>query len=373
MDQTTQRTLIYGATAIVVGYAAYQIYMSMSATTPASSNTTTSSQSYSGPSSTKATPTPKKPEFTPKGDPMHWSEDDMKKFLSSRNLGVGLEHASKHELQAMVESKLHEPGNTSFDDPQEWSTEEMKDFLRAQGHQLRQSRTPKPVRMFLDAWINYFRLSNSSRITGLSIHDPFAIAGIIMLLFLIPTALVLLTVTARRSAESIWDGLRTDARYRELQRSARRSRRDADIVNESAARNSHRSNRATRGTLRVSFMLPGIAETPGMPQTPATLRLPETPRTPYNSCTPSEAAPFLSEVSDTPSPPVDRPSVSRLATPSSSDHRSPAEYDFTDVYERYHATQRPPQLNVTLEEAESRRRWTCEFQEELRVTAMDMV
>jgi len=31
----------------------------------------------------------------------------------------------------MVESKLHEPGNTSFDDPQEWSTEELKDFLRA--------------------------------------------------------------------------------------------------------------------------------------------------------------------------------------------------------------------------------------------------
>jgi len=61
------QTLIYGATAIVVGYAAYQIYMSMSATTPASSNTTTSSQSYSGPSSTKATPTPKKPEYMPKG------------------------------------------------------------------------------------------------------------------------------------------------------------------------------------------------------------------------------------------------------------------------------------------------------------------
>ncbi|KAK0265368.1 hypothetical protein LTR35_017112 [Friedmanniomyces endolithicus] len=226
--------------------------------------------------------------------------------------------------------------------------------------------------MFLDAWINYFRFSNSSRITGLSIHDPFAIAGIIMLLFLIPTALILLTVTARRSAESIWDGLRTDARYRELQRAARRLRRDADIANESAARNSHR-NRATRGTLRVSFMLPGITETPGMPQTSATLRLPATPRTPYDSCTLSEAAPFLSEVSDTPSPPVDRPSVLRSPTPSPSDHRLPAESDFTEVYERCHATQRPPQLNVTLEEAESRRRWTCEFQEELRVTAMNMV
>jgi len=56
--------------------------------------------------------------------------------VAKRNLGVGLEHASKHELQAMVESKLHEPGNTSFDDPQEWSTEEMKDFLRAVSHSL---------------------------------------------------------------------------------------------------------------------------------------------------------------------------------------------------------------------------------------------
>ncbi|KAK1809775.1 hypothetical protein LTR12_015876 [Friedmanniomyces endolithicus] len=323
----TLQTLIYGATAIVVGYAAYQIYMSMSATTSASSNTTTSSPSYSGPSSTKATPTPKKPEFTPKGDPMHWSEDDMKKFLSSRNLGVGLEHASKHELQAMVESKLHEPGNTSFDDPQEWSTEELKDFLRA----LRRSVTLKPRRIFLDAWINYFRFSNSSRITGLSIHDPFAIAGIIMLLFLIPTALILLTVTARRSEECIWDGLRTDARYRELQRAARRAMARSNGANQSTARHSHRSDRATRGTLRVSFMLPGIAETPGMPQTPAPLRFPETPPTSHTPCKAPKTAPFLPKVSNPPSPPAERPGVSFLATPLSSDLPSPAGYDFTDV------------------------------------------
>ncbi|TKA82742.1 hypothetical protein B0A55_01080 [Friedmanniomyces simplex] len=125
MDQSTQRTLIYGATAVVVGYAAYQIYMSMSASGSAS---TSNSQSYSG---SRAAPAPKKPAYTPKGDPESWSEDDMKKYLTSRNLGMGLDHASKHELLAMVESKMHEPTSTGFDDPEEWSAEEMKEFLRS--------------------------------------------------------------------------------------------------------------------------------------------------------------------------------------------------------------------------------------------------
>ena len=49
---------------------------------------------------------------------------------------MGLEHASKHELQAMVESKLNEPTSTGFDDPQEWSAEDMKDYLNHVGPDL---------------------------------------------------------------------------------------------------------------------------------------------------------------------------------------------------------------------------------------------
>ncbi|TKA82744.1 hypothetical protein B0A55_01082 [Friedmanniomyces simplex] len=228
--------------------------------------------------------------------------------------------------------------------------------------------------MFLDSWINYFRLSNSSRITGLSIHDPFAVAGFIMLLFLIPIALILLTVTARRSAESVWDGLRTDARFRGLRRSARRSMADANFANHSTARHSHRSDRATGGTLRVGFMLPEIPETPRTPRTADVQRVPETtPRTPYTPSTPSDTTLLLTGNPSAPSPPIGRPRVSLVPTPRLSDLPLPANYDFADVYERHRAMQRPPHLDISLEEADSKRRWTCEFQEELRVTAVEMV
>jgi len=53
----------------------------------------------------------------------------MKKFLSSRNMGVG-HNPSKEELLAMVESKLNEPTSTGFDDPREWSVEDLRQYLR---------------------------------------------------------------------------------------------------------------------------------------------------------------------------------------------------------------------------------------------------
>ncbi|KAK5677563.1 hypothetical protein LTS10_010135 [Elasticomyces elasticus] len=239
--------------------------------------------------------------------------------------------------------------------------------------------------MFLDSFINYLKPSNASRITGLSIHDPFALAGFIMLLFLIPIALILLTVTARRSAESVWDGLTIDARFRDLRRSARRSMADAP---RSAARQSYRSNRATRGTQRVSFMLPGIPESPRTPRTPGstapqriaqTVSTPRTPATPYTPSTPhtpgqvTDTTPFLEHSPGPPTPPTDRPRVSIKPTPRLSDLPLRANYDFTDVYERHRATQQPPRINVLLEEDESKRRWTSEFQDELRMTAREMV
>jgi len=53
-------------------------------------------------------------------------------------------HSSKHELLAMVESKLNEPTSTGFDDPREWSDEELRDYLQSVsdllfGHLLGQS------------------------------------------------------------------------------------------------------------------------------------------------------------------------------------------------------------------------------------------
>ncbi|KAK4888157.1 hypothetical protein LTR27_012914 [Elasticomyces elasticus] len=245
--------------------------------------------------------------------------------------------------------------------------------------------------MFLDSFINYLKPSNASRITGLSIHDPFAIAGFIMLLFLIPIALILLTVTARRSVESIWDGLTIDARFRDLRRSARRSMADANSLPRSTARQSYRSNRATRGTQRVSFMLPGIPESPRTPRTPGLTASPQrprtvsTPRTPATPCTPStpstphtpgqvpDTTPFLEHTPSPPTPPTDRPRVSIKPTPRLSDLPLRANYGFTDVYARHQATQQPPRINVLLEDAESKRRWTSEFQDELRMTAREMV
>ncbi|KAK3114967.1 hypothetical protein LTR53_006146 [Teratosphaeriaceae sp. CCFEE 6253] len=127
MDQSTQRNLLYAGAAIILGYAAYQVYVTSTASSTSSSSPVASSSQSTGDAA------PKKSAYTPRGNPMSWSEDDMKKFLNSRNLGVGLEHASRHELQAMVESKLHEPTSTGFDDPEEWSSEEMKDYLKKNG------------------------------------------------------------------------------------------------------------------------------------------------------------------------------------------------------------------------------------------------
>ncbi|KAK4553373.1 hypothetical protein LTR86_009674 [Recurvomyces mirabilis] len=127
----TCQTLIYGAVAIALGFAAYQVYTSMSATS--SPATTSSPSSTSSKRSPLAAAAPKKPAYTPQGDPQSWSVDDMKKFLNTRNMGGEkfLKDSSKNELLAMVESKIHEPGNTDFSDPQEWSVEDMKTYLKA--------------------------------------------------------------------------------------------------------------------------------------------------------------------------------------------------------------------------------------------------
>ncbi|KAK5111527.1 hypothetical protein LTR62_004822 [Meristemomyces frigidus] len=136
MDPNTQRNIIYGVCAVAAGFAAYQVYVNMTASqaTSAPSFTPSSSAKPSASRSAPAAAAPKKPAYTPKGEPESWSEEDMKKFLTSRNLATGHgSHPARNELLAMVESKLHEPTSTGFSDPEEWSAEDMREYLQAHG------------------------------------------------------------------------------------------------------------------------------------------------------------------------------------------------------------------------------------------------
>lgn len=114
MDPQIQRYLTYGALAVAAAATGYYVYTNMSATSSPSSTTSSSSKR-----SPLASITPKKPAYTPQGEPMSWSEEDMRKYLNTRNMGSGsfLRDSSRNELLAMVESKIHEPGNTDFSDP----------------------------------------------------------------------------------------------------------------------------------------------------------------------------------------------------------------------------------------------------------------
>ncbi|KAF2023713.1 hypothetical protein EK21DRAFT_118505 [Setomelanomma holmii] len=71
----------------------------------------------------------RKHHFELKGKPNTWSEDDMKKYLTTRDMAVGHD-PSMEELRAMVLSKMNEPKSTGFDDPRQWSEQDMKDFLK---------------------------------------------------------------------------------------------------------------------------------------------------------------------------------------------------------------------------------------------------
>lgn len=190
--------------------------------------------------------------------------------------------------------------------------------------------------MFLDGWIQYFNLHNGHRITGLSAHDPFAVFGFILLLLIVPTAIILLTVVARRSVHSIFDSVRYESRYQHLRRAPRPS-----LLPTSQARASYRSDRTTVGSKRVSFVLP---------MSPAMRRYPG----------PAESAPMLKApaVSWTPLVTLSRGQA------------SPAGSTFEDVFDRWHDARRPPRLEFDLEDAEANRQWTKDFLEELRNSAL---
>ncbi|KAK4540160.1 hypothetical protein LTR36_009746 [Oleoguttula mirabilis] len=102
-DQTTERTIILVGAVLFAGFIAYSFWTSTQATAPTPSRDSSHAGTGHGASSHK-----KPNHHTPNGDPQKWSEEDMKKFLTSRNLAVG-HNPTRNELLAMVESKLHEP------------------------------------------------------------------------------------------------------------------------------------------------------------------------------------------------------------------------------------------------------------------------
>lgn len=196
----------------------------------------------------------------------------------------------------------------------------------------------KLVAMFLDGWIQYFDIGNGHRIVDLVADDPFAIFGFILLVLMIPIAIVLLTVTARRSANSIFDAIYYDVRYRSLRRSARTS-----LLPTSQPRASQLSDRATTGTKWVSFVLPTIPETPTTPDT-------------------TESSPMLS------------PSATGTTSTDPVDpwwRASPTGSTFEDIYDRWVQARRPPQVDVKLEREISKRRWTNNLQTDLRMSAFE--
>ncbi|KAK3112589.1 hypothetical protein LTR53_010983 [Teratosphaeriaceae sp. CCFEE 6253] len=225
--------------------------------------------------------------------------------------------------------------------------------------------------MFLDSWIAYLKPSNASRITGLSLHDPFAIAGFIMLLLLIPIVLVLVTVTARQSAESVWDGVRIDAMFRPPCPHRSRLSGAEEGPWQSDARQSQRSDRATRGTRVVSFAdVVDVPRTPCTPQSPGTPRLPGILRMSRKADAPADG---FEEIPLLPRSP-DRPQVKAVPTPPASDLSLPDEYDFIDVYTHYSRIQQAPRLEVTADDLEARQRWMEEMHDSLKeVSAVEMV
>jgi len=118
--------LYVGVAAVAVGVIVYNVWgtqISNSIPTP------TSSKDKDVTLSTYKAPKPASAAYTPSGEAQTWSEDDMRKFLSSRNMDPG-HHSSKEELLAMVMAKLNEPTSTGFDDPSEWSAEDMRSWLK---------------------------------------------------------------------------------------------------------------------------------------------------------------------------------------------------------------------------------------------------
>jgi len=186
--------------------------------------------------------------------------------------------------------------------------------------------------VFLDAWVEYLEPNNADRIVGLSVTDPFAIVGFILVALMIPLALILLTITSQRSAQAVWDSIDHERRYRLLRLEARRRATAPAAAN----RYSQRSTKAMLNTPRqVTFILPAITEAPSPPSTPAT----------------PIAIPYLDGANI--AIPVSPPASASELSPTSS-----VSTTFTELYERWH---RGPQIEMNFEDPDGRRQWMAEL------------
>jgi len=193
--------------------------------------------------------------------------------------------------------------------------------------------------MVANGVIGYLDPHNSNRIANLSITDPFAIACFIILALMIPTAVILLTITSRRSAESVWADIENERRYRLLRRSALNRMSTASLSSANGFRHSQRSIRATTGTpQRVVFSMSPI------PESPVGINIPHTP---------TSIMPFMTTATSIP--------ISQR-TLQSPDMPSPTSMTFSELYDRWW---RGPQIEMEFADPEGRRRWTTQLTEAL--------
>ncbi|KAK3670578.1 hypothetical protein LTR78_009546 [Recurvomyces mirabilis] len=217
--------------------------------------------------------------------------------------------------------------------------------------------------MFLDAWIDYLNIHNAFRITGLSIYDPFAVFGFVLLLLTIVIAMILLCITTRRSVESIFDGFRHDRHMRALRRNGRRATTVGDVLREHE-RQSAIQRRGTMGVPhRASFLIPASRSPP-----------------PPGRITLSERMPFWLSRKNRKARKagyglIDRPSLqsswplaptfgrTAISEPEHVPSRRSSLETTPPVYEAYR--QPPPQVHVALSREAMSRRWSTDFREEL--------
>ena len=102
------QTIYLVGAALFVSFIAYSFWTSSQTSTSSQPSPALNSSKGASQGASQSSAPKKQHHYNPGGDPQRWSEEDMKKFLTSRNMGVGHD-PTRNELLAMVESKLHEP------------------------------------------------------------------------------------------------------------------------------------------------------------------------------------------------------------------------------------------------------------------------
>lgn len=159
------------------------------------------------------------------------------------------------------------------------------------------------------------------KVNKMMTQDPFAIVMLVLLILMIPVAIILLTITARQSAMSIWDTIHHENRYRRLQISARRS-----ILPTVAFRYSQTSPTGSMASVRATYSMAA----PPRPSKPA--RRVERPVSPKTRSQPMERE--LSRMPEETSP---------TRTPLLEASRA-----FDELVDRWEEAQKPPKLDVDL-------------------------